>query len=183
MCDKGPILGHLKRTLQDKKNTILLTGYQSPGTNGYTLLQLADISQEESEKYVINLDGMKIKGNEVQAKIQKIGGYFGHADQTSLLEYLFTDDEERSYTVPKIFLNHGNNDARLVLKEQIESYRELLNTKHKSHNFFHTHVEMPLLNNGFYDLDTQEWIEEVSFEQQVAMRLEEIEKKLASLQN
>jgi metallo-beta-lactamase family protein len=181
MCDKGPVLGHLKRTLQDKKNTILLTGYQAPGTNGHTLSQLSHISKEESDKCVINLGDMKLKGKEVQAKIEKIGGYFGHADQKSILEYLFTDDNERTYTVPNIFLNHGNNDAREILKDKIESFCELKNAEKGNPDCFQTHVELPLLSNGFYDLDSHEWVKEMSFEEQVMMRFEQMEKQLADL--
>jgi len=180
MCDKGPILGHLKRTLREKKNTILLTGYQSPGTNGHTLAKLADMSQEESEQCVINLEDIKIRGNEVQAKIEKIGGYFGHSDQISLLDYLFTDDAQRAYMVPNIFLNHGNNDAREILKETIESFAELQRDKKGNPDSFRTRVEVPLLSSGSFDLDAHKWVEEISFEEQVLTLLKRIESSLST---
>lgn len=167
MCDNGPILKHLERTLQDKKNTILLTGYQSKGTNGHILSKLSKMEAEEKSKYFINLKGKKMRADTIRAHIDKIGGYFGHADQKSLIEYLFTDKEDKQYTVPNIFLNHGNDSAREALKNVINSHCSSLQEQYGDSSLYQTNIEIPMLDQKFYDLDRQCWINIVGVEEQL----------------
>lgn len=158
MCDKGPVLKHLKRVLKDPKNTILLTGYQSSTSNGYKLAKLSTMSIEEKDTSFIQLEDMKIAASDIHAQIEKIGGYSGHSDQKGLLEYLFTDNEERKFTVPNIFINHGNNDAREALKNAIISYSLDLNYANQIDNLFKSNVEIPKVCSQFFDLDLKIWI-------------------------
>lgn len=161
MCDNGPVIQHLERTLQDKKNTILLTGYQSKGTNGALLSELQTMEESQKSNSYIRLNN-KISVDKVEAKIAHIGGYFGHADQKSLLEYLFTDKDDKQYTVPNIFLNHGNDLARNALKDAIESHSQTLQKKYKDSNLYGTNIQIPKLNQKFYNLDTQAWVDNIS---------------------
>ena len=166
MCDNGPVLGHLKRTLQDEKNTILLTGYQSPNTNGYILQELSQLGLIEKSNKFIQLKDERLYVNEIKANIKKIGGYFGHTDQKGLVEYLFTDNDKQ-YTVPNIFLNHGNKNARISLKEAIENNSKSLQEKHGDMSLYKTNVTIPKINNGFYDLDKQCWFEDFSMKDEI----------------
>lgn len=103
MCEVGRIKHHLKHHLWDPNSTILFVGYQAQGTLGRKLV--------EGEKKV------KIFGEEiaVNARIEYIEGYSGHADQEWLLNFIYS-----FITKPKhIFLVHGEQEGQEVLKEKI----------------------------------------------------------------
>lgn len=103
MCEIGRIKHHLKHNLWNPKNTILFVGYQAPGTLGRKIV--------DGEKKV------KIFGEEiaVNARIEYIEGYSGHADQELLLNFIYSFK-----TKPKhIFLVHGEPEAQETLKEKI----------------------------------------------------------------
>lgn len=104
MCEVGRIKHHLKHHLWDPNSTILFVGYQAPGTLGRKLV--------DGEKKV------KIFGEEiaVNARIEYIEGYSGHADQEWLMNFVY------SFTNPPkhIFLVHGETEGQVVLKEKIE---------------------------------------------------------------
>ncbi len=104
MCEVGRIKHHLKHHLWDPNSTILFVGYQAPGTLGRKLV--------DGEKKV------KIFGEEiaVNARVEYIEGYSGHADQEWLMNFVY------SFTNPPkhIFLVHGEPEGQLVLKQKLE---------------------------------------------------------------
>ena len=105
MCEVGRIKHHLKHNLWNPKNTILFVGYQAPGTLGYNIVNGAK--------------KVKIFGDEiaVNARIEYIEGYSGHADQEWLMNFVYSFRTQR----PKhIFLVHGEEDSQDVLKQKIE---------------------------------------------------------------
>jgi len=103
MCEVGRIKHHLKHNLWNPNNTILFVGYQAPGTLG--------------EKIVSGEKKVKIFGEEIaiNARIEYIEGYSGHADQEWLLNFIYS-----FITKPKhIFLVHGEPEGQKVLKDKI----------------------------------------------------------------
>ena len=103
MCEVGRIKHHLKHNLWNPNSTILFVGYQAPGTLGAKIVS--------GEKRV------KIFGEEiaVNARIEYIEGYSGHADQEWLLNFIYS-----FITKPKhIFLVHGEPEGQKILKEKI----------------------------------------------------------------
>ena len=103
MCEVGRIKHHLKHHLWDPKSTILFVGYQAQGTLGRRIV-------EGEEK-------VKIFGEEiaVNARIEYIEGYSGHADQEWLLNFIYS-----FITKPKhIFLVHGESEGQVILKDKI----------------------------------------------------------------
>ena len=109
MCEVGRIKHHLKHNLWNPKSTILFVGYQAPGTLG--------------ERIVSGAKTVKIFGEEiaVNARIEYIEGYSGHADQEWLLNFVYS-----FITKPKhIFLVHGEPEAQKVLKEKINETTEI----------------------------------------------------------
>ncbi len=109
MCEVGRIKHHLKHNLWNPKNTILFVGYQAPGTLGAKIVS--------GEKKV------KIFGEEiaVNARIEYIEGYSGHADQEWLLNFVYS-----FITKPKhIFLVHGEPEAQVVLKGKIQDTTDI----------------------------------------------------------
>ena len=103
MCEVGRIKHHLKHNLWDPKNTILFVGYQAPGTLGAKIVS--------GEKKV------KIFGEEVavNARIEYIEGYSGHADQEGLLNFVYSFINKPKH----IFLVHGEPDGQKILKDKI----------------------------------------------------------------
>ena len=109
MCEVGRIKHHLKHHLWDPNSTILFVGYQAPGTLGRRIV--------DGEKKV------KIFGEEiaVNARIEYIEGYSGHADQEWLMNFVY------SFTTPPkhIFLVHGEEEGQIELKQKIEESTQI----------------------------------------------------------
>lgn len=103
MMNGGRIQHHLVRYLGNKKNTLLIIGYQAHGTLGRKLYT--------GEKRVDVL-GERI---DVKAGVVPIGAYSAHADQPKLLEWLRT-----AKTLPKhVYCTHGEEDAAAALASRI----------------------------------------------------------------
>ena len=109
MCEVGRIKHHLKHNLWNPKSTILFVGYQAPGTLGYSLVNGAKT--------------VKIFGDEiaVNARIEYIEGYSGHADQEWLMNFIYSFIKKPKH----IFLVHGEEESQDVLKEKIETETKL----------------------------------------------------------
>ena len=104
MCDVGRIKHHLKHNLWNPKSTILFVGYQAPGTLGYEIVNGAKTVKIFGEEIAVN------------ARIEYIEGYSGHADQEGLMNFIYSFIQK-----PKnIFLVHGEENSQEVLKEKIE---------------------------------------------------------------
>ena len=109
MCEVGRIKHHLKHNIWNPKNTILFVGYQAPGTLG--------------RKIVDGAKTVKIFGEEisVNARIEYIEGYSGHADQEGLLNFIYSFAKKPEH----IFLVHGEPEGQKVLKQKIAETTEI----------------------------------------------------------
>ena len=103
MCDIGRIKHHLKHNLWNPLSTILFVGYQAPGTLGRSIVDGAD--------------KVKIFGEDisVNARVEYIEGYSGHADQEWLMNFVYSFLNKPKH----IFLVHGEEDSQEVLKNLI----------------------------------------------------------------
>ncbi len=108
MCEVGRIKHHLKHNLWNPKSTILFVGYQAPGTLGRSIVEGAKKVKIFGEEIAVN------------ARIEYIEGYSGHADQTWLLNFIY------SFTNPPkhVFLVHGEEEGQIELKQKIETTSE-----------------------------------------------------------
>ncbi len=103
MCDVGRIKHHLKHNIWNPKSTILFVGYQAPGTLGNQIVNGAEKVKIFGEEFAVN------------ARIEYIEGYSGHADQEWLMNFIYS-----FITKPKhIFLVHGEEESQEVLKNKI----------------------------------------------------------------
>ncbi len=100
MCDAGRIQHHLKANLWREDCTILLVGYQSPGTVGSFIQNGFD---------EIRIHGLNIK---LRAEVRRLGNYSAHADQGELVNWIM----ERSPVIGGLFLNHGEDQSRETLR-------------------------------------------------------------------
>ena len=103
MCEVGRIKHHLKHNLWDPSNTILFVGYQAPGTLGHKIVNGAKMVKIFGEEIAVN------------ARIEYIEGYSGHADQEWLMNFIYSFIEKPKH----IFLVHGEEDAQEILKDKI----------------------------------------------------------------
>ena len=103
MCEVGRIKHHLKHNLWNPKSTILFVGYQAPGTLGYSIVNGAKKVKIFGEEIAIN------------ARIEYIEGYSGHADQEWLMNFIYSFINKPKH----IFLVHGEEESQEVLKEKI----------------------------------------------------------------
>ena len=103
MCDVGRIKHHLKHNIWNPKNTILFVGYQAPGTLGYSIVNGAKKVTIFGEEIAVN------------ARIEYIEGYSGHADQEWLMNFIYSFINRPKH----IFLVHGEEESQDVLKNKI----------------------------------------------------------------
>lgn len=106
MSNGGRILHHEKHYLPDGNNTMLLIGYQSPGTLGRLI--------EDGAKEV------RIMGEDVpvRARIRKISGYSGHKDADALMGFV----QDLSASAKKIFVVMGEPKSSMFLAQRIRDY-------------------------------------------------------------
>jgi metallo-beta-lactamase family protein len=106
MMTGGRILHHLKQRLPDKRNTVIVGGYQAIGTRGRML--------QDGVKF------LKIHGEEVpvRATVETIPGLSGHADRSGLLRWLKPLPSPR-----RVFLTHGEVDSAQALAAELASSR------------------------------------------------------------
>ena len=103
MCEVGRIKHHLKHNIWNPNSTILFVGYQSVGTLGRTIVDGAKQVKIFGEEFKVN------------ARIEYIEGYSGHADQEWLLNFIYSFIRKPKH----IFLVHGEPKGQLVLKDKI----------------------------------------------------------------
>lgn len=104
MLDGGPAVFYVKRTKDDEKNSIFLTGYQIEGTNGRRLLETGTI---------------ELDGEETKPKCHvKFFDFSAHADHKSLVKFIDGCRPEN------VVLYHG--DRRELLAKDISNYNVIL---------------------------------------------------------
>lgn len=109
MCEVGRIKHHLKHNLWNPKSTILFVGYQAPGTLGRKIVDGAKTVKLFGEEIAVN------------ARIEYIEGYSGHADQEWLLNFVYSFIRK-----PKtIFLVHGEPEGQIILKQKIQGTTQI----------------------------------------------------------
>lgn len=105
MCDVGRIKHHLKHNLWNPKSTILFVGYQAPGTLGHSIVNGAKTVKIFGEEIAVN------------ARIEYIEGYSGHADQEGLMDFIYSFINKPKH----IFLVHGEEESQDILAQKIET--------------------------------------------------------------
>ena len=109
MCEVGRIKHHLKHTIWNPKNTILFVGYQAQGTLGRKIVDGAKTIKLFGEEIVVN------------ARVEYIEGYSGHADQDGLLNFVYSFIKKPEH----IFLVHGEEEGQKVLRDIIHETTDL----------------------------------------------------------
>ena len=159
MCNEGLILSHLEKIIKYEKNTVLLTGFQAQSSNGYLLGHLNEMTEEEKKIKEIRLKTGTYKCSEIKAEIYDMSAYYSsHADQSSLLKYLFINEENRKYTVPNVILNHGNIKGKEVLAQEIINLNKELYKKYPENFPQSINVIVSPKKNAWFDVNSNGWI-------------------------
>ncbi|OQY35000.1 MAG: MBL fold metallo-hydrolase [Anaerolineaceae bacterium 4572_5.1] len=104
MAEAGRILHHLRNNIEDKRNTILIVGWQAPHTLGRRLAERETKIRIFGEHFTRKAD------------VETIGGLSAHAGREMLVEYASAVKDQ----VQKIFLVHGEDRGALPLKKELE---------------------------------------------------------------
>ncbi len=104
MATGGRVLHHLAAQLPDPRNTVVLTGFQVPGTRGRAL---ADGARQ-----------LKIHGRyvPVRAEVEQVRGYSAHADAGGLERWL-----SELPAPDTVFVVHGEPDAAEALAARLDA--------------------------------------------------------------
>jgi metallo-beta-lactamase family protein len=106
MSNGGRIIHHEKNYLSDPKSTLLIIGYQVPGSLGRVL--------QDGEKNV------RILGEDitVNAKVKNIHGYSAHKDSEHLVEFVSSSAD----SLKKVFVVLGEPKASSFLAQRLRDY-------------------------------------------------------------
>jgi metallo-beta-lactamase family protein len=105
MATGGRVLHHLRRRLPDPKTTVLLVGYQAPGTRGRLL---------QDGARTVRIFGEDVP---VRARVETIHGLSAHADSDGLLRWLGT----ASGRPRRVFVIHGDPGPAETLARRIRA--------------------------------------------------------------
>src|SRR5690606_26353486 len=106
MSHAGRITFHEMRYLGDPNSTLLLVGYQVPGTLGRQLQE--------------GLKTVEIFGNtvDVRARIETLFTYSAHRDSSGLLEFISSG----ASSLEKVFVAMGEPKASAFLAQRVKDY-------------------------------------------------------------
>lgn len=104
MMNGGRIMHHLVRYLGHTNTTLLIIGYQSPGTVGHKLYR--------GDKQV------QIMGEvvEVRARVASIGAYSAHADQLHLESWI----QKAKHLPAHVYCTHGDEGASMAMATKLQ---------------------------------------------------------------
>lgn len=104
MCEAGRVLHHLANTIEDGRNTVLVTGFMAENTLGRKIV----------EKWPeVNIFG---EPHRLRAEVVKLNELSGHADQQELLGWL----QPMTPGLKRVFLVHGEPSQSAALARAIE---------------------------------------------------------------
>jgi metallo-beta-lactamase family protein len=107
MCEAGRILHHLKASIEDAKNTILIVGFQAQHTLGRRLVE---------RRPKVRIFGVE---RNLTAEVVVLTGFSAHADQRGLLA--FAEVMRSRGPLRELFLVHGEPTAQDAFHQLLAS--------------------------------------------------------------
>lgn len=105
MCEAGRVLHHLKATIEDSKNTVLIVGYQAQHTLGRRLVE------KQNRVRILGVE------RERRADVVVLNGFSAHADQADLIDFAHRCKLQGS--LEKIALVHGDPKPQRILSDKL----------------------------------------------------------------
>ncbi|MBW1853384.1 MAG: MBL fold metallo-hydrolase [Deltaproteobacteria bacterium] len=103
MCEAGRILHHLKNTVTNRRNTILIIGYCAQHTLGKRIAEKVPEIKIFGEPYPL------------RAQVKTIDALSAHADSNELLAFVKASNS----TIKKVFVVHGDEEQSLGFAETL----------------------------------------------------------------
>ena len=104
MAEAGRILHHLRNTIEDPKNTVLIVGYQAEHTLGRRIVERRSEVKIFGQPHALN------------AQVEVMNTFSAHADEPGLVTFIGALDRDRLGTV---FLVHGDPPRQEALTEAL----------------------------------------------------------------
>jgi metallo-beta-lactamase family protein len=121
MAEAGRIQHHLKKNIEDPRNTVLIVGWQAPNTLGRRLVE---------RQPTVRIFGMEYQ---LEAEVVTLNGFSGHADQRGLLQWVKAFKKRPE----QVFVVHGDPEAAQVFAD------------HLRHDLGYSRVIIPTLHQTF----------------------------------
>ena len=107
MCEAGRVLHHLRATIENEKNTIVIVGFQAQHTLGRRIVE---------RRPRVRIFGVE---RDLRAEVAVLNGFSAHADQRELLE--FAEAVRDRGPLRQVVLVHGEPEAQEVLRAKLEA--------------------------------------------------------------
>jgi metallo-beta-lactamase family protein len=101
MCEAGRVLHHLRATIEDSRNAVVIVGFQAQHTLGRRLVE---------RRPEVRIFGLPYKR---RAEVVVLDGFSAHADQAGLLA--FAEETRRRGPLRRVVLVHGEPPAQDAL--------------------------------------------------------------------
>jgi metallo-beta-lactamase family protein len=105
MCEGGRVLHHLRRTIGDANNTVIIVGFQAQNTLGRRLVE---------RRREVRIFGVL---QPLRAEVAVLDGFSAHADQAGLLA--FADGVRTRGPLRRVILVHGDPPAQAALSREL----------------------------------------------------------------
>ena len=99
MCEAGRVLHHLKHTIGDPRNAVLIVSWQAPHTLGRRLVERQPVVKIFGQEY------------ELRARVEAINGYSAHADRDGLLGWV----KPIAQDLRQAFVVHGDPEPAAAM--------------------------------------------------------------------
>jgi metallo-beta-lactamase family protein len=106
MCEAGRVVHHLKATIEDPKNVVVIVGFQAQHTLGRRIVE---------RRRRVRIFGVE---RDLNAEVVVLNGFSAHADQTDLVE--FAEAARRRGPLRRVALVHGEAAAQDALRSLLE---------------------------------------------------------------
>jgi len=104
MASGGRVVHHLANILPGERNTVILVGFQAPGTRGYAL------SKGATE---VRIHGADVP---VLAHLSQVESFSVHADGNEMIQWL-----KEITSAPHAFIVHGEEEGQEAMRDRIKS--------------------------------------------------------------
>lgn len=106
MCEGGRVLHHLKAAVEDRRNTVVIVGFQAQHTLGRRLVE---------RRPRVRLFGVE---RDLNAEVAVLNGFSAHADQRDLVT--FAEAVRASGPLRHVALVHGEEKAQCALRTLLD---------------------------------------------------------------
>ncbi len=106
MAEAGRILHHLRNSVEDPRNTVLIVGFMAEHTLGRRIVE---------RRETVNIFG---RPHALRAEVAVLNAFSAHADEPGVVDFVGALDGERLQTV---FLVHGEPDRQALMADALRA--------------------------------------------------------------